>query len=282
MTREEWQIVERVFHAALDRPSSDRPAFVVEQCPHPRLRAEVESLLSLATGEITLDSPALKNGYDLIAAVAGSPEPRSDEEAPEPDNPGPSPGLTISHFRVLSLRGHGGMGVVYRAQDLTLGREVALKVLPERTRNDPARRRRFLLEARSASALNHPNIVIIHETGSYHGLDFIAMEFVEGKTLEELGRGPVAAPQALEWAMQIASALTFAHAAGIVHRDLKPSNIMITVDGRVKVLDFGLARLADTSPQAPGAGQTEEAPPAELTEAGALMGTPSYMSPEQR
>ncbi len=171
------------------------------------------------------------------------------------------------------------MGEVYRARDSRLGREVAIKVLSSETSADPQRRQRFEQEARSASALNHPNILTIHEVGSSEGAIYIAMELVEGRTLRELILAePLAIRKLLEFAVQVADGLAKAHAAGIVHRDLKPENLMVSKDGYVKILDFGLAKLTEPESQEASALPTMAAP---LTQPGAVMGTVGYMSPEQ-
>ncbi|HVE66545.1 MAG TPA: protein kinase [Thermoanaerobaculia bacterium] len=187
-------------------------------------------------------------------------------------------GRTLDHYRIESKLGEGGMGVVYRAHDIHLNRTVAAKVLPPEMIADPARKERFIREARAASALNHPSIVTIHDIRSADGIDFIVMEYVEGRTLDEAipPEGmPVA--RALSYAVQIADALARAHAAGILHRDIKPSNVMLTNEGRVKILDFGLAKLAEPVESRPD-GATMTRP---LTEAGVVVGTAAYMSPEQ-
>jgi len=182
---------------------------------------------------------------------------------------------TISHYRLEAEIGRGGMGVVHRAVDTSLGRAVAIKMLPPEMTADDERRRRFVQEARSASALNHPNIVTIHEIDSEGGVTFIAMELVEGTPLDQvIAAGPLPIPAALEYARQIAAALEIAHASGIVHRDIKPANIMVTRDGRIKVLDFGLAKLLER----PSGDATMTAV---ATRAGIVMGTAAYMSPEQ-
>ena len=190
-------------------------------------------------------------------------------------------GRTLSHYRLEERIGAGGMGEVYRGIDSRLNRPVAVKILPPDLLQDDERRRRFTHEAKAASALNHPNIVTIYDVGSEAGIDLIVMEYVHGKTLEEvIGRRPMAIAPLLRYATQIADALTAAHAAGIVHRDLKPTNIMVTGQGVVKVLDFGLAKLAEAA--APAAdGNTRTAAPASPTERGVIVGTASYMSPEQ-
>jgi Tol biopolymer transport system component len=188
-------------------------------------------------------------------------------------------GKTISHYRILEKLGSGGMGVVYKAEDTKLGRMVALKVLPPERVADPNRKRRFVQEARAASALNHPNIIVIHDIDEAEGVHYIAMEHVEGKTLDRLiARHGLRVNEALRYAVQMAAALAKAHSAGIVHRDLKPTNVMVTDDGLVKVLDFGLAKLTEAAP----ASDAETAVTLEpTTEEGTIVGTVGYMSPEQ-
>src|ERR1041385_7845067 len=155
-------------------------------------------------------------------------------------------GSTLAHYRIDTKLGEGGMGVVYRARDTRLDRTVAIKVLPRQVVADPERKRRFVQEARAASALNHPNIVTIYDISSDNGQDFIAMEYVSGKTLDQIiPRKGLRLSEALRYAIQMADALAKAHGAGIVHRDLKPANIMVTAQGAVKVLDFGLAKLIE-------------------------------------
>ncbi len=199
-------------------------------------------------------------------------------------------GQTISHYKILEKVGEGGMGVLYRALDTHLDRTVAIKVLRPEAVGDPERKRRFIREAKAASALNHPNIITIYDIGSSDGVDFIAMEYVDGQALNHLiaDRG-VPLEQALGYAVQISSALAAAHAAGIVHRDIKPANIMVTRAGQVKVLDFGLAKLTERG--APDDAPTETAgvsfgapagvPSAPATRTGVILGTVAYMSPEQ-
>ena len=185
-------------------------------------------------------------------------------------------GETISHYRVVDKLGQGGMGEVFLAQDTSLDRKVALKFLPEQWRHDPTARKRFLREAKSAAALDHPYICKVYETAEVDDTSFIAMEYVPGQTLmERLSEGPLALSEALQTAVEVAEALEEAHGAGIVHRDLKPSNIMLRPEGHVKVMDFGLAK-----------GSTEgeddqEQTVTQLTQSGATVGTPAYMSPEQ-
>src|SRR5713226_1612589 len=190
-------------------------------------------------------------------------------------------GKSFAHYQVVEKLGEGGMGVVWKARDTHLDRFVALKVLPPEKIVDAERLRRFVQEAKSVSALNHPNIIHIYDIAETDGVPFIAMEYVAGKTLDQLiGRKGMQAAEVLRYAVQIADALAKAHSAGIIHRDLKPSNIMVSDDGVVKVLDFGLAKL--TEPASGDLGETRtvraEKP---NTEEGTIVGTVAYMSPEQ-
>ncbi|HXM79513.1 MAG TPA: serine/threonine-protein kinase, partial [Thermoanaerobaculia bacterium] len=189
------------------------------------------------------------------------------------------PGSRLGPYEIVVPIGAGGMGEVYRARDARLGREVAVKVLPEAFSADSNRLRRFEQEARSASALNHPNIVTIHDVGQEGAVSYIAMELVEGQSLREvLAAGPLPQKKAIAIAAQVSSGLAKAHASGIVHRDLKPENVMVTTDGLAKILDFGLAKLA-LNPSAKLLSQAETE--AGQTEPGILLGTVGYMSPEQ-
>ena len=189
-------------------------------------------------------------------------------------------GRTLSHFRIESKLGEGGMGVVYRATDEKLLREVALKILPASLANDTERRQRFLREARSAAAVTHPSIATVYEVDEAEGLVFIAMELVLGETLRERMAPGLTHAEALRIAGAVARGLSRAHGKGVVHRDLKPENVMITADGEVKILDFGLAKLrAAESGDAAALGAMDTA--AQLTAQGRVMGTPGYMSPEQ-
>jgi eukaryotic-like serine/threonine-protein kinase len=188
-------------------------------------------------------------------------------------------GTKLGPYEIVSPLGAGGMGEVYRARDAKLGREIAVKVLPAVISEDPGRLHRFEQEARAASGLNHPGIVTIYDIGSAEGVTYIAMELVEGRTLRELlAEGPLSTRKLLEIGTQLADGLAKAHGAGIVHRDLKPENLMVTKDGFVKILDFGLAKLSETPSRHLSALPTAVAPP---TEPGTVLGTVGYMSPEQ-
>jgi len=195
-------------------------------------------------------------------------------------------GRTVHHYQFLEKLGAGGMGEIWKAQDTRLNRFVAVKVLTSASAGDPERRRRFIQEAQAASALNHPNIITIHDIISEGDAEFMVMEFVQGKTLIDLiPKGGLRVPQVLKYAVQMTDALQTAHAAGIVHRDLKPGNVMVTETGLVKVLDFGLAKLTDSSPLSQtgnsGDDTTRTIAEAPLTVEGSIIGTVSYMSPEQ-
>ncbi|MDH4196610.1 MAG: serine/threonine-protein kinase [Candidatus Aminicenantes bacterium] len=192
-------------------------------------------------------------------------------------------GQTLLHYRITEKIGEGGMGTVYKAIDTHLDRPVAIKVLPPDKVADPERKQRFVQEAKAASALRHPNIVVIHDIAADRGRDFMVMEFVEGKSLDLLiGHRGLKLSEALGFAVQVADGLAKAHAAGIVHRDLKPTNVMVTDEGLVKILDFGLAKLTEDMPgPAAGPTMTMDAGSRPRTEEGYILGTAAYMSPEQ-
>jgi serine/threonine protein kinase len=256
VTPERWREIEQLFHSALERPPTDRAVFLNNACPDPAMRKEVEALLKSdgAHDESVETLPAM-------VAAAWMTHDQSEKLI----------GQTIGRYKILRSLGAGGMGQVYLSEDPTLGRKVALKLLPSQFTQDQDRLRRFEQEARHASALNHPNIITIHEIGQWNETHFIVTEFVEGKTLRErMQAAPLPLSEVLEIGIQVASALGAAHAAGIIHRDIKPANIMVRADGYVKVLDFGLAKLTASS-------SAER----DRTDPGHVMGTVGYMSPEQ-
>ncbi len=284
MNPERWAQVEELFHRAAHCEPDERVGLLDEACRNdPGLRREVEGLLSC-------DGRA---GDYLGAAV------RSELTAVG----FPLTGQTISHYRILDGVGGGGMGLVYRAEDIKLGRLVALKFLPEDSAKDPAALGRFEREARAASALEHPNICPIYEFGEHEGQPFLVMQLLEGQTLRELitaagpGKPPLELSRLLDLVGQISDGLDAAHRQGIIHRDIKPANIFLTSDGQAKILDFGLAKLArvssgarDDSELDPGDGITKRSPSETeplvtpdlfLSHTGVAMGTAGYMSPEQ-
>src|SRR6266404_9050204 len=191
-------------------------------------------------------------------------------------------GRTVLHYQFLEKLGACVMGEIYKAQDTRLNRFVAIKVLPTGSSGDPERRRRFIQEAQAASALNHPNIITIHDIVSEGDSEFMVMEYVAGKTLVDLiPKGGLRMAQALKYAVQMTDALSVAHGAGIIHRDLNPANVMVTDSGLVKILDFGLAKLTDRGPMSSVGDNTQTIADAPLTVEGSIIGTVSYMSPEQ-
>src|SRR5271170_3746384 len=196
-------------------------------------------------------------------------------------------GSVVSHYRILSPVGEGGMGVVYLAEDITLSRRAALKFLPEKNRTDASVMERFLREARAASALNHPGICTIYEFGEHEGRSFLAMEFLEGKSLDKVQTAqPMPLDRLLDFGIQAADALDAAHRKGIVHRDIKPANLFLTPSGQIKVLDFGLAKLTEgeapeVTSDATGGPASDPTAANSLTSAGSAVGTVAYMSPEQ-
>src|SRR5215813_3722532 len=255
MTPERWQKLSNVLYQALELAPGDRSAFLDRACAaDTALRRELESLLS-ASDEMR--SSFLKSS-SLTMTI--------------------KPGTRLDDYEVETLLGSGGMGEVYRARDTRLKRVVAIKVLPRFVANDPVRLRRFEQEAQAAAALNHPNIVAVFQLGTYQGTPFMVLELLEGQNLrEQLSAGALSASKVVEYGVQISRGLAAAHEKGIVHRDLKPENLFLTKDGRVKILDFGLAKLTQVQP----APDSDSAALAEKTEPGMVMGTVGYMAPEQ-
>ena len=272
MNPDRWPKVKEIFEAALAQPPGQRAAFIAGVCDGDEvLRREVESLLSsYENAGSFMQAPAVEAAAESLVGLVRS-----------PDGLSLTAGQTTNHYEILSPLGKGGMGEVYLAHDTQLARKVALKLLPVEFTQDPHRIQRFQQEARAASALNHPNIITIYEIAKHDGTYFIATEFIDGVTLrQKLGAGPLPINQALDIAYQIALALTVAHEAKIIHRDIKPENVMIRRDGVVKVLDFGLAKLAFDATASSDAEATTLAQRTE-TEPGKVMGTVAYMSPEQ-
>ncbi|MDX2040225.1 MAG: protein kinase [Acidobacteriota bacterium] len=268
MTRERWEQIETLYHNALAVPANERKAFLAKACAgDPSLLGEVEVLLAAndQAGSFMV-KPAVHNEAKFMFAEA---QPMKI-------------GQRISHYQIVSRIGEGGMGEVWLAEDKNLGRQVAIKLLPAEFTGDADRLRRFEQEARAASALNHPNIVTVHEIGEVDGLHFLVTEFVNGRTLRQLlADGRLPSVQVLDIAEQIAEALAAAHGAGIIHRDIKPENVMLRRDGYVKVLDFGLAKLTAIAPADSGSLSQMDTLRAAQTNPGVILGTPRYMSPEQ-
>ena len=267
MGSERWRLIERLYLSAAARPAGERAAFLADACAgDTALQAEIESLLAQPESAVNaLESPAVNAVSGLrdssVAVVPGRIE----------------PGTTWGPYFIHGLLGRGGMGEVYRARDPKLGRDVAIKVLPAQRAGDPHYFARFEREARVLASLNHPHIGTIYGFEEVLGVHGLVLELVDGPTLaDRITSGPLPVPEALTIARQIADALDAAHGAGIVHRDLKPANIKVTPAGVVKVLDFGLAKVA--------AGGTDPRASLEITGAtgqGMIVGTAAYMSPEQ-
>ncbi|MGI8787601.1 MAG: protein kinase domain-containing protein [Pyrinomonadaceae bacterium] len=269
MDAERLKQIEEIYHAALEISPAERESFFKEYCgADESLRREVESLLSFEKhSDDFFDAPP-----DALAAEMFS---EKEEKTSRIDE-------KIGHYKIKQLIGEGGMGEVYLAEDTRLRRRVALKILPENFAADGKRLSRFEREARAASALNHPNILTVHEFGADGGVHFLATELVEGETLrKKISGGEISVSDALDIAEQTVFALSAAHAAGIIHRDIKPENIMVRADGIVKVLDFGIAKLAaPPADSLDSEGETLAKMPTE-TQQGLIIGTLAYMSPEQ-
>ena len=275
MRPERWQAIEELYHSASGLPDGQRQTFLRDACEGDKaLFDEVESLLRHGSGpQSFLDTPAVA----IMAKAIAADEFHTSTPSLE--------GQILSHYRILEPIGRGGMGIVYAAEDLKLGRGVALKLLPEYLARDKVALRRFEREAQAASALNHPNICTIYEIDEAEGLHFIAIELLEGETLKQrMARSRLPTQEILRIGIEISEALEAAHSAGIIHRDIKPSNLFLTRRGPIKVLDFGVAKRVGTELIEQSShfsfslmGNLE----ADLTNTGALIGTTAYMSPEQ-
>jgi serine/threonine protein kinase/dipeptidyl aminopeptidase/acylaminoacyl peptidase len=285
LTPERWAQIEELFHRSAECAPEHRSVLLDEACQDDsELRREVEALLSCDAGAGSSVQAAVQGGLDAVGF--------------------PLTGEIVSHYHILDGLGGGGMGLVYRAEDIKLGRRVALKFLPEDSAKDPAALGRFEREARSASALEHPNICPIYEFGEHEGQPFLAMQLLEGQTLRELiaaagpGKPPLELRTLLDLAIQILEGLDAAHHKGIIHRDVKPANIFVTSEGHAKILDFGLAKLSlsgsaevdeaiqdfrgdrnSNEPKLEADSLTSSSP--FLSRTGVAMGTAGYMSPEQ-
>jgi len=277
MEAERWRKVETIFDRVLDAGEGRRESVLNEACAGDEdLRREVESLLAQheAAGEL-FETPAFAAAARTATSSAVSAQPRRAERASQFAL---AANALISHYRILRKIGSGGMGTVYEAEDLRLHRRVALKFLPEEFAENPQWMQRFRLEARAASALNHPNICTVYEVDEVEGRLFLAMELLEGQTLRETIDGkPLALKTILDLGVQIAGAIDAAHAKGIVHRDIKPANIFVTRQRQVKVLDFGIAKLTERHADPDAMGST----PGPRTQTGMVLGSVGYMSPEQ-
>jgi serine/threonine protein kinase len=261
MNPDRWRRIESLYHAALELDRSERGAFLQQTCrDDPALVGEVERLIA---------------GHENAGSFMGVPAWERADEPFDSTSTGSLVGQTFGRYRLLSVLGTGGTGTVYLAEDARLERRVALKLLPAQLFHEPEHVRRFEHEVRAISALNHPNIVAVYDTGETDAGRFIVTELVAGRTVRRLQGERLPLAEHLQLIGQVAQALAAAHAAGIVHRDIKPENLMVRDDGYAKVLDFGLARLLGRTGPAAGAST------AVRTESGALLGTMPYMSPEQ-
>ena len=277
MQPERLEKVKSLLASALSVPPAEREAFLQGACAHdPSLRHDIDSYLGYGdrTDRFFHQAQTVPNAHISLE----NPSAQVTMQIPAD----PRIGQNLGKYHIKQRVAEGGMGVVYLATDTQLGRDVAIKILPEFFSMDRERLSRFHREARATSLLNHPNIVTVFEMGQWEGCEFIVTEYIEGRTLRDLMRqGQIPFVEMLKIASQVAGAMAAAHRAGIIHRDIKPENVMIRPDGYVKVLDFGLAKLTDTTRKT-SSGNIEFAPSGlNHTTPGMIMGTVSYMSPEQ-
>ena len=273
MRPDRWRELSRLYHEALQRPHAARARYLDNECGGDgALRRDLESLLAMPSetaAKYLVTGGALPHAFGAPHEMAHG--------ASAIQTPVLAAGTRLGPYLVDAPLGAGGMGEVYRATDTRLQRTVAIKVLPRDRIANSEVRRRFLQEARAASALTHPHIVRLFDIARDGDIDFLVMEYLAGKPLDAIiADGPLPFDKTVEWAGQIADALVAAHGAGVIHRDIKPGNVLVTDDGQAKVLDFGLAKLAEPEP-----GVSAAAGNMVVTQAGMILGTFSHMSPEQ-
>jgi eukaryotic-like serine/threonine-protein kinase len=263
MDPKRWEKLEALVDQALAMSPEQRGEFLGKTCGgDTELRREVESLLSHSDQALKF----MSDFSDKVITPSLS-EVKAQQDQPGPDTTSAFINKTIAHYHITEKLGEGGMGVVYKARDMKLDRTVALKFLPEHLIASEKDKQRFIREAKAAAALNHPNICTIYNVDEYNGNPFIVMEYIDGSTLRDLRKSENPEPSVvMDFAAQIADALHKAHGAGIIHRDIKPGNVMVNADGRIKVMDFGIAKLKSSG---------------QITKTGRIMGTIAYMSPEQ-
>src|SRR5215831_12021993 len=271
LTPDKWSRAKALFDEVLQHAPADRDLFLLKACPEVDVRAQIEELLrNHAEAANFLSKPIFEGCLN--------------QERPKDYASGT---IVDSRFKIVRFLDRGGMGEVFEAEDLKLRRQVALKFLPSEMSGDPLMIERFAREARAASALDHPNICTIYETGEHDNRPFIAMQYLEGETLRDhIKDEPLSTDMVVDLGIQIADALDAAHSKGIIHRDVKPANIFLTTRGQVKVLDFGLAKCQRTLRYSidgirPSSPSTLGLPEDSLTYPGSILGTIAYMSPEQ-
>jgi serine/threonine protein kinase len=271
MTPERWQMVRGILQSAMELRPAERAAYLDRECSSdPTLRRDVDEMLSL---EGKLDPGFLESPAAARVELPGQSFANASILAA---------GTRLGNYELRALLGAGGMGQVYRARDVSLKREVAIKIIPHFYASDAARLHRFKQEAEATAALNHPNILTIYQVGQHDETFYIVEELLQGETLRErLKAGPLPVRTATDYSVQIARGLAAAHERGIIHRDLKPENIFVTKDGRIKILDFGLAKLVEHPRDHRAEDEKTKSATTQWTEPGLALGTAAYMSPEQ-